>query len=142
MRLISVSDPRLADLRDAVKEQSKHLDQCTVCGRPQMAHEHMAHMFSPPWAPIGLRTAERPASPPPSGGDTGVSSNDQVESPEANVRIDQGRSGISLTGDPVLRMILIRQGLITPQDLTEVENELLSLGMVTNEKAMGQPRDR
>lgn len=45
--------------------------------------------------------------------------------------------GVSLRGDPVLRMALIRKGLITTDDLTQVEAELRASGVAAT-KAVAQ----
>lgn len=87
---------------------------CRVCGRPRSDHRGR-HMFIGPGDPLKLREG-------PSRDDRG----DDAPASQGPVR--------SLTGgDPVLRMALIRKGLISPEDLDEVERELGAAGIATSE---------
>lgn len=45
--------------------------------------------------------------------------------------VTQGSPGNDMRGDPVLRMALIRKGLITVADLTQIEEELRMVGIAT-----------
>lgn len=84
-------------------------DYCTICHKPRSNHPYR-HAFSPYGESSGLfeKTEEKP-SPPDS-------------SPQQQVRIPS-------SGDPILRMVLLRKGLITVQDLDQVEAELKATGV-------------
>lgn len=48
---------------------------------------------------------------------------------QASDPVSEENPRMQLAGDPVLRMALIRKGVITPEDLDEVENELRATGI-------------
>lgn len=82
---------------------------CTICGKDKAAHVNCIHRFSPYGenSVLTQRTdADKPPAPPA----------------QAQVRIPSG-------GDPLLRMVLLRKGLITVADLDELEAELRATGV-------------
>ena len=95
-------------------------DYCTICGKPRSAHP-FRHAFASTSTGNTLQamTAE-----------------------EASQDDDPPSMGVSqLGGDPILRLALIRRGIITPDDLTYVEDELKGAGIAVSEN-MGKPRER
>lgn len=85
-------------------------DACTICHKPQEAHRQMHHSFSPHGRPTALfeKSPEAPAAP--SGG-----AKPTVRLPSAS--------------DPILRMVLLRAGVITVAQLDAVEEELRATGV-------------
>lgn len=83
---------------------------CTICHRPPEAHVTMHHQFQKPGQPSSLVHQEAKAPEPPHSG---------VKPP---VRLPSA-------SDPVLRMALIRAGVITVAQLDEVEEELRATGV-------------
>lgn len=80
---------------------------CVICNWPERDHKerNMQHAFT-----LTGELARR------------ARNNDMNSSPGAEIKqLPQG--------DPVLRMALIRAGVITPEDLTQVENELKATGI-------------
>ena len=96
-----------------MSQTSDNLGLCTICGRIKEEHKskNMVHAFSPYGRPTTLfqKTEEAPAPPP--------------DQPRATVRLPSGST------DPVLRMVLMRKGLITVADIEAVEEELRATGV-------------
>lgn len=82
---------------------------CTICNRDRPAHKTMHHGFSPPGQPSSLfeKSPEAPETSP--------------SGPRTTVRLPQ-------SGDPILRMVLLRAGVITVAQLDAVEEELRATG--------------
>ena len=80
---------------------------CQVCGKDRQYHRDndVAHAFSDDGRIIKRSHAQ--ASDP----------------------VSQEKPGMQLSGDPVLRMALIRKGVITVEDLDQVDHELRSTGI-------------
>lgn len=83
---------------------------CSICHKPKDNHPYR-HEFSP----IGNRTGGL------------IKASDRASS-EPSVA-SQGRVGIAPGGDPVLRLVLLRKGLIEVADLDAVEAELRATGV-------------
>ena len=83
------------------------MTECLICGKDEQWHRDNQpnHDFS-----IDGRLTKRAPS--------------QASDPSS-----QNRPRINMGGDPVLRMALIRKGVITPEDLTQVEAELSATGI-------------
>lgn len=81
--------------------------ECDICGKDEKWHREndSAHAFATDGRLI--RRAQSQSNDPSS----------------------QNRPRINTGGDPVLRMALIRKGIITPEDLTQVEDELNATGI-------------
>lgn len=90
-------------------------DLCLVCHKPRSNHNFL-HRFAELGGPNSLiiRTDENDES-----------MNDRSQGDP----VAQGRVRMPTTGDPVLRMALIRKGVITPKDLDDVEEELKATGV-------------
>ena len=87
--------------------------RCRICHVPLLSHGGMKHKFrSEEDRQQGLIPAKASADASSNAGDRSRES-----------------LGVALSGDPVLRMALIRKGLITPDDLTAVEAELRASGV-------------
>lgn len=94
-------------------------DECTICHKPKSAHVagQIIHSFSPFGQPIGLFQRTEEAPPPP----------DAVTSqPRMEVKLPS-------SSDPVLRLVLLRAGLITVADIEAVERELRATGVAGHE---------
>lgn len=102
------------------------IDPCTICHKPKANHPYRHAWVGYGGDRSGLFENPSPASPPPSQNapKQGASANDASASP--------GRVGIASTGDPVLRLALIRRGLITVEDLDSIEQELRASGVASN----------
>lgn len=102
-------------------------ETCRLCHKTREAHDgvDIKHQF------VGLSEAATLRK-----NDAPQQSVDQVHpEPQGPVR--------SLTGgDPILRMALIRAGIITADQLAAVEAELKGVGIAVAEPALGQPRSR
>lgn len=85
------------------------VELCTICRKPKLGHNYH-HQFSSPGSRTNglVKSSDAPSAP-------------SVQS-EGSVRIPSG-------GDPMLRMVLLRKGLITVADLDEVEAELRATGV-------------
>lgn len=100
-------------------------DYCRTCGKPKSNHP-FRHAFvgvgdSPALIEVRPTTPAPPDSPPPP----------DSEGPVNKVRI-------SPPGDSVLRLALLRAGVITVADLETVESELKTSGVAYHEpKALG-----
>lgn len=83
------------------------MDDCLICGKSEQWHRdnNPSHSFS-----VDGRLVKRAPS-------------------QANLPSSQNQPQIATGGDPVLRMALIRAGVITPEDLTQVEAELNATGI-------------
>ena len=88
-------------------------EYCSMCGFSKTDH-HFKHKF------VGIGGSLQVAD----------SSGDQAQSGDP---VTQGRAGIDLRGDPVLRMALIRKGVLTTGDLDTVEHELRTAGIVSTQ---------
>jgi len=90
---------------------------CRICNRTERCHQGLKHLFVAEGQPGTL--IEKPVmieSPP-----------DQILKPQGNVRKSSGGS------DALLRMLLIRKGIFTVQELADIEFELTTTGMITND---------
>lgn len=102
---------------------------CTICHKPAIEHEERGfkHRFSPPGQPSALFART----------DQAQSSSSQRTSGA------QGAIRIPTAGDPVLRMALIRKGVLTVADLDEVEAELRATGVAGYDpQSLGEPGSR
>lgn len=88
-------------------------DVCTVCFKNRAEHGDMKHVFR------GRDDRQQSLRPHKASADASSNAGDR----------SQESLGVALSGDPVLRMALIRKGLITPDDLTAVEAELRASGV-------------
>ena len=81
--------------------------ECAICGKDQAWHRenNSAHAFSTD-GQLSRRASSQSGDPS-----------------------SQNRPRINTGGDPVLRMALIRKGVITPEDLTQVEAEINATGI-------------
>lgn len=86
---------------------------CGICSRPKEAHKDMVHQFQPKNGPRTLVARDD-------------SSHDQRKHAPGE---SQGRPRNASSGDPVLRMALIRKGVITVEDLDAVDAELRATGV-------------
>jgi hypothetical protein len=91
-------------------------DLCTICHRDKEAHKSMRHTFSPFGQSSTLfeKTPEAPSPPP--------------DQPRSTVRLPSA-------SDPILRMVLLRKGLITVADIEAVEQELRATGVAGHDPA-------
>jgi hypothetical protein len=86
---------------------------CRICDKPKAEHEEMRHQF------VALDETRNTGLRPQKSSDDASSS---------SAPASQGSLGIARGGDPVLRLALIRAGVITPQDLDAIEAELKASG--------------
>lgn len=94
-------------------------DWCQVCTHPRSDHPYR-HAFIGKNDQQGLTEVRPPTVPPP----------DQEATP-ASVRV-------APPGDPVLRLVLIRKGLISLEDIDGVEAELKGAGIAYHDpEALG-----
>ena len=94
------------------------IETCTVCGKPKDNHP-FRHAFASTFTGNTLKAAPK-------------------EEPEDSTP----SRDIQLGGDPVLRLALIRRGIITPDDLSCIEQELKGAGIAVSNTAVGEPRNR
>lgn len=88
-------------------------DYCRTCGKPKSNHPYR-HAFVGVGDSPALIEA-RPQTPPP---------------PDGNVEVDsQARVRVLPPGDSVLRLALMRAGVISVEDLEKVEAELKGAGV-------------
>lgn len=103
--------------------------KCRICGGSKQDHLDaglkIRHAFVGPNDSMRLREAARPS-----------------RDDESAMPASQGSVGNALRGDPILRLLLIRKGIISPDELSAVEQELKGAGFAWAESTMGQPRDR
>lgn len=88
---------------------------CGVCQQPKSKHEGMRHIFVDPDDRVqALRPSKSSAD-------------------DASKGADQSQGSISgaLKGDPVLRLLLIQKGVITPDELTAIEQQLRATGLAS-----------
>jgi hypothetical protein len=83
---------------------------CTICHRDREAHRTMHHQFQSPGQP-------------------GVLVQQSVKAPEAPHSGTNPTVRLPSASDPILRMALIRAGVITVAQLDEVEEELRATGV-------------
>ena len=83
------------------------LDLCGVCGQGKESHAKLIHQFS---QTSSLTAAE--------------------EIHSSKTGSNHGNNGKLLMGDPVLRLLLIRKGLLTPEELEALSKELVSSGVI------------
>lgn len=101
---------------------------CRICSRPKADHldamSSIRHAFVGPNDSMKLRESARPS-----------------RDDESPVPATQGSVGNALRGDPILRLVLIRKGILSPDDLSEVEQELKGAGFAwaENPGTVGQP---
>lgn len=84
-------------------------DICKICKRPKSDHNNLFHAFSV------TGTLEKT-----------LGADDRKQRVPASLKRPQA----ALKGDPVLRMAMVRKGLVTADELEEIENELRSTGAV------------
>lgn len=88
---------------------------CSVCHKPKSQHDGMRHIFvSDTDKQQGLRPSESSAA-----------------DASSTASKSQGSISGALRGDPVLRLLLIRKGVITPDELTGIEDELRATGLAS-----------
>lgn len=104
---------------------------CRTCGKPKSNHPYR-HAFVGSSDSPAIVQVDLPTPPPPDS-----SPDDPVRDREDRVRVNPPSGG-----DPILRMALMRAGVITLAQLEEVEAELKGAGVAFHSEAMGQPRDR
>lgn len=102
------------------------MDECQLCHRPKDDHGpgKIRHKFVGLNDSMSLQEDDRPHV-------TG----------DAQHPASQGPVRSLLGGDPILRLALIRKGLITSEELDKIEQELKGAGIAVAE-AVGKPRDR
>lgn len=111
-------------------EMNEMTDLCRICKRPRLDH-NFNHKFVGPNDSPGLVQVDKEVPPPPD------------SSPQDPVREQpQDRVRTMPPGDSVLRMALLRAGVITLAQLEEVEAELKGAGIAYHSETLGQPRDR
>lgn len=94
---------------------------CKICGRTRAEHGDLVHEFSADGSLVKNESSNRSSERVPG----------SQKAPQA-----------TLKGDPVLRMVMVRKGLITPEELKEVEDELRATGAVFDvHSARGDGRD-
>jgi hypothetical protein len=96
------------------------IDVCMLCGCKKDDHKTMHHLFVDENQDPSLSLNK-------SRGDS--SNHDHPGS--------QGLNGSALRGDPVMRLLLIRKGVITPEELSAIEDELKISGIA---QAVAQSR--
>jgi len=96
-------------------ETDEVIEPCTICHKPRAAHNyrHAWTGFSTTTSALFEQTGHSSGGDQPATGDP----------------VTQGRVRIASTGDPVLRMVLLRKGIITVEDLNAVEEELRATGV-------------
>ena len=94
------------------------LPLCSLCGRARSDHMGFQHAFSEDGLLTDMKTAEKAAER----NEQRNAAGDDSEAPRAEIKRLPG-------GDPVLRLALIRAGVITPSDLEAVEHELKATGI-------------
>ena len=100
-------------------------DSCSVCGHLRSEHPYR-HAFVGPSDQQVLHEVTPDTPPPPR----------EPGDPPASVRV-------SPPGDSVLRLALLRLGVITLADLEVIEAELRGAGLAFHDpETMGKPRDR
>lgn len=82
---------------------------CKICGMTQIEHEHLTPQPHHGFSADGKLFVMPPVTTSPY---------------DPNVR--------KTPVDPILRMLLIRKGIVTPDELTQLENELKASGVVTS----------
>lgn len=92
---------------------------CKVCGKTAEEHKTLMHRFT-----------ER----------GGLAKKGKGDDASSGVPGSQKAPSAALTGDPVLRVALIRAGIISPDDLTAVEEELRASGIINNVRVTRAPR--
>lgn len=91
------------------------IDPCTICGKPRADHPYR-HRF------VGYGDAQQTLFKSTENDDDASSIDEARPSSQGSVRIAQG-------GDPVLRLALLRKGLITLEDLDAINAELKGAGV-------------
>lgn len=91
------------------------IDPCTICHKPKADHP-----YRHAWVGYSTGTSALFES---TGNDSPASSS-QSELPSS-----QGSTRVLPTGDPVLRIALLRKGILTLDDLASVEAELRGAGV-------------
>lgn len=103
---------------------SAETDECVICHLPEQAHKDrkMVHRFQP----VGGSSALIPTEP-----ENEIARDDRrIDHASSARQAPQGSVRMPSISDPVLRMALIRRGVITVADLDEVEAELRATGAV------------
>lgn len=93
--------------------------RCRVCGKSEAAHTDMKHKFTT----TGKLEVDE-------------SSNDVKK----RVPVAQTAPSAALRSDPLLRLLLIRKGVVNEAELTALEEELRTTGIVYAEDQPGTPR--
>ena len=93
-------------------------DECTICHKPKSAHVvgQIIHSFSPFGRPTQLFERTDSVEPLPAA----------PSQPRMEVKLPS-------SSDPVLRLVLLRLGLITVENIEEVERELRATGVAGHE---------
>lgn len=101
-----------------VTDEPEVIDPCTICHKPKADHPYRHR-----WAGYGsgseaLFQSTDPVPPPP-------------DSPTNTREASQSQVRVMPNGDPILRMVLIRKGIITVDDLENIEAELKGAGVAS-----------
>lgn len=89
------------------------IELCGICHKPKEAHRDMVHRYQPSNGPRTLVARDESMH------------DERNDAP----RESQGRPRTLSAGDPVLRMALIRKGVISVEDLDAVDAELRITGV-------------
>lgn len=103
----------------AVSEKNLAEPTCKVCGKTLPEHATLMHRFTEKG---------------------GLAKKGRGDQSSGGVPASQTAPSAALTGDPVLRVALIRAGIISPADLTAVEEELRASGIINNVRVTRAPR--
>lgn len=90
------------------------VEACSICHRTRQEHrdaEFIHHAFNTE----GRLIAVKPVG---------------SQSPQSTSAPPQGSAGTPMSGDPVLRMALIRNGAVTLAELDKIEAELKTIGII------------
>lgn len=97
-----------------------------MCGTTRENHKGYTHAYVSPYdSDQALRSVPQTPQPPSAKRSLGA----DLTEPQIKQRLT--------TTDPLLRVLLVRKGLITMEEIDQVENEFLTYGFVVAE--MGMP---
>jgi hypothetical protein len=88
-------------------------NNCGMCGVPEEGHEGRRHPFTPEGVDAGTDWLKQ-----------------KQTTPEASAAPQPQMS--SFPFDPVLRLALINKGVLTPDDLTQAEQQIKAIGGALN----------
>lgn len=108
------SQSELQEIADALREAKMIPEECTICHLPRAEHNtpNIVHEFCSPGQQKTLVARSQ-------------------QSPDAHEGNQQGSNGLpaTITSDAILRLALLRRGIITTDDLDEIEKELRVTGV-------------